>query len=245
MQQNYKPGSNSSSDTAKKTKKTFWDGVTAIVKKIFRILRKLLTLLSEILHECLHTAVFLFSIAIKFISSPSTPCLLSIIIFGVVLIVTTGQWYALGLWFGRLFGLSSIGGYSAGFIGLFFGVCVNAFQLSSEMWKISRQFAEYYSKNNVNPNLETDADVSVKQRLTQWLSHDHKNLKAARRISYIVETTLMITYTLLGNFNPFGLILGVLSLFAPEFALKFVASTISLLGNIEGDSEEPEQKYKL
>jgi hypothetical protein len=236
--------SNSYNSNQKKTQKTIWDGIIGFVKKFFNIIRKLLVVLSEILHEALQTFVFLASIAIKFISSPSTPCLLSIVIFGIVVLVTAGQWYALGIWFGKLFGLTNLSGYSIGACGMFFGVCVNAFQLSSEMWKISRQFAEYYSKNGVDPSKETDADANVKQRLSNWLSYDHKNLKGARRVSYLLETGFMIAYTLLGNMNLFGLALGVISLVAPEAALKFVSSTISLLGGVSGDDSAPEQRYK-
>lgn len=254
MQYNQRPGSNQSGtspsgnqqSSTRNQKGNFWDRLTNIIKKFFKIIRKLLLLLSDILQECLQTFVFVFAIAIKFFSSPSTPCILSIVVFGIVITITTVQWYALGLWFGKLFALSSIGGHSMGVVGLFFGVCVNSFQLSSELWKISRQFAEYYSKHNVDPNKEPAADASVKQRLVDWLNHDHKNLKSARRVSYIVETALMLTYTLVGNLNIYGLVLGVMSLVAPEQSLKFVASTISLLGGISGEeTTEPEQKNKV
>jgi hypothetical protein len=159
--------------------------------------------------------------------------------------ITTAQWWSLGVWLGELFGLAKIGSFSAGACGMFLGLALNSFQLSSEMWKISRQFAEFYSKKSVDTNLNTPQDMSVKARLQNWLSYDHKNLKGARNVSYILETGLMITFTLLGNLNLYGLVLGAISLLAPEIALKFVSSTVSLLGGVNDDDDSQPHKYNL
>ena len=113
------------------------------------------------------------------------------------------------------------------------------------MWKISRRFAEYYSDKNVNTELDS-TDKQVKSRLNNWLSYDHSNLKAFRKMSYLLETGLMISYTLLANMNFWGLVLGAAALTLPELTIKFVSSTISLLGGVSShESEAPENEYEF
>ena len=232
----------------KRAKKSWVQVATMIIKRIFKWFRQLLSVLYEVLQEVLNTTVHLFSIALKFISSPSTPCLLSISIFGIVMVVTTAQWWGVGLWLGKLFGLGgSIGilSMSAGAAGMFLGLCLNIFQLSSEMWKISRQFAEYYAAKDIKVEMDSEdseADKNVKNRLNNWLSHDHSTLKRFRSTTYILETGLMISYTLLANMNFWGLVLGGVSLIAPELTIKLVSATISLLGGASEHSSETEQE---
>lgn len=235
---------------AKKIKKTWVQVATIIIKKVFKWLRQLLCVIYEMLQEVLNTTVYLFSIALKFVSSPSTPCLLAISVFGIVMITTTAQWWGVGIWLGRLFGLGGSVGilkFSAGSAGMFLGLCLNIFQLSSEMWRISRQFADYYAAKDIKVEMEEDdIDKNVKNRLNNWLSHDHSTLKKFRNTTYILETGLMISYTLLANMNFWGLVLGAVSLVAPELTIKLVSSTISLLGGVsELADETPEEKYTI
>ena len=56
----------------------------------------------------------------------------------------------------------------------------------------------------------------------------------------------MISYTLIANMNFWGLMLGVLSLFAPEASIKLVSSTISLLGGAsEHETEKVPDQYEI
>ncbi len=241
--------STSSKGSTKKGKRTWVQVATMIIKLIFKRFRQLLNILYEILQEVLNTTVYLFSIGLKFIAAPSTPCLLSISVFGVVLIITAGQWWALGVWLGKLIGIGGIFNsflsVGTGMAGMFLGLCLNIFQLSSEMWKISRQFAEYYADKNVDTELDA-TDQQVKGRLSHWLSYDHSNLKAFRKMSYLLETGLMISYTLLANMNFWGLVLGAMALTLPELTIKFVSSTISLLGGVSShESETPQNEYEF
>ncbi|NJM19901.1 MAG: hypothetical protein HC907_14990 [Richelia sp. SM1_7_0] len=235
----------------KRAKKTWVQVVVMIIKRIFKWLRQLLSVLYEILQEILNTTVYLFSIALKFISSPSTPCLLAISVFGLVMIVTTAQWWGVGVWLGKLLGLGGAFGafrMGAGAAGMFLGLCLNIFQLSSEMWKISRQFAEYYAAKDIKVDMDSDdseADKNVKTRLNNWLSHDHSTLKRFRSTTYILETGLMISYTLLANMSFWGLVLGGIALIAPELTIKLVSATISLLGGVSQDSDEEPEQYSI
>jgi hypothetical protein len=219
------------SRTSEKTKKSWVAAVLNAVRKVFKFIRQALQVIGEIIQEIIHTSVFLFSIILKFISSPSTPCLLAIVVFGFAIIIAEIQWYGVGMWIAGIVGFESYAGYSLGVLGVLFGFAINMFQLSAEMWKISRQFADYYAAKNVDPNMETSADVGVKERISNWLSFDHKNLKVMRRISYVLETGLMLAYSF-SQFNFLALLMGAIALTAPEQALKFVSSTISLLGKI-------------
>ncbi len=240
--------STSNSKNGKKAKKSWVIVATMIVKRIFKWARQLLQVLYEILQEVLNTTVYLFSIGLKFISAPSTPCLLAISVFGVVMIITAGQWWNLGVWLGKLIGVGGIFNwffsFGTGAAGMFLGLCLNIFQLSSEMWKISRRFAEYYADKNVNTDLDA-TDQQVKGRVSDWLSYDHSNLKKFRKMSYLVETGLMISYTLLANMNFWGLVLGAMALTLPEITIKFVSSTISLLGGVSNQDEVPEDEYQF
>ena len=242
--------SESATKKAKNAKKSWVQVAVMVVKRIFKWFRQLLSILYEILQEVLNTTVYLFSIGLKFISAPSTPCLLAISVFGVVMIITAGQWWQLGVWLGRLIGIGGIFNsflsVGTGAAGMFLGLCLNIFQLSSEMWKISRRFAEYYAEKSVNTEKDTSEDKSVKARLGDWLSYDHSNLKKFRKMSYLLETGLMIAYTLLANMNFWGLVLGAMALTLPEITIKFVSSTITLLGGVsEHESEKPQDEYQF
>ena len=237
--------SESASKNTKSAKRTWVQVAMMVIKRIFKWIRQLLSVLYEILQEVLNTTVYLFSIGLKFISAPSTPCLLAISVFGVVMIITAGQWWQLGVWLGKLIGIGGIFNsflsVGTGAAGMFLGLCLNIFQLSSEMWKISRRFAEYYAEKSVNTEKDTSEDKSVKARLGDWLSYDHSNLKKFRKMSYLLETGLMIAYTLLANMNFWGLVLGAIALTAPELTIKFVSSTISLLGGVSSHEAEAQQ----
>lgn len=214
--------------------------IILFLRKLFHIIRQVLKIISEILIEILHTGVFLASLAFRFISSPSVPCILAIAIFIVVMLLSGGQWARVGLWVASLFGLNTLVG--KGIVvacGMFAGLCLNVFQMSSEMWRISRKFANYYEKQKIDVNLD-EKDETVKQRLDKWLSYDHKNLKTMRQISYVVETGLVICTALFYNPSFFGLLLGAASLILPELSLKWVTSTISLLGG--ATNQEPQEK---
>ena len=242
--------SESASKNTKSAKRTWVQVAMMVIKRIFKWIRQLLSVLYEILQEVLNTTVYLFSIGLKFISAPSTPCLLAISVFGVVMIITAGQWWQLGVWLGRLIGIGGIFNsflsVGTGAAGMFLGLCLNIFQLSSEMWKISRRFAEYYAEKSVNTEKDTSEDKSVKARLGDWLSYDHSNLKKFRKMSYLLETGLMIAYTLLANMNFWGLVLGAIALTAPELTIKFVSSTISLLGGVSShEAEAPQDEYQF
>ena len=86
--------------------------------------------------------------------------------------VTSWQWYGLGAWVGRLLGITdalNVLSVGSGAAGVFLGLCLNIFQLSSEMWKISRRFADYYADKNVDTEFEeSPEDKGVKQRLNNW-----------------------------------------------------------------------------
>ena len=90
----------------KNAKPTWVQQALRLVRFLFTKLRQALAVLAEIALEILNTAVYIFSIALKFVSAPSTPCLLAIAVFGLVLSFTTAQWWGMGIWWGKLLGIS-------------------------------------------------------------------------------------------------------------------------------------------
>lgn len=235
----------------KDAKPSWLQQAVRIVRLVFTKLRQALAVLGEILLEILNTAVYLFSIALKFISAPSTPCLMAIALFGLVLTFTTAQWVGMGAWWGKLLGISNFNFlwfYGLSGLGGFVGLAINIFQLAPEMWKISRKFAKYYADKGVDVTYESadGEDQTVIDRLKNWLSEDHATLKKYRKASIVIEAILMIVYTLLGNLSFWGLVLGTCSLCLPEASIKLVASTISLLGDAETyNPEQPPEEYEF
>jgi hypothetical protein len=226
------------------SKRHWASGLINLIRKAFNIIRQILRILGEIIQETINTGVYLAAIAFKFIASPSMPCVMAIAVFVLVMIITAGQWARVGMWVASILGVTNLYGQTAiAGAGIFAGLCLNIFQMSSEMWRISRKFADYYAKQQVDVTLD-EKDETVKQRLDKWLSFDHKNLKVQRKISYLIETGLVIMTSLFFNPSFFGFVLGAISLFAPEMSLKFVTSTISLLGgatNHQGSDDNPDQ----
>ncbi len=216
----------------KKVQKGVMYHITNIIKKFFQLLRYLIHIVWEIVKNSMQLIVFLFGYIVKLCSEPSTPCILAIIAFGLVTTVATTQWYAIGIWLGRLFGITNVLGIGAGALGVLTGAIINSFQLAPQLWKIRKDIAKAYQDLNIKTDHEEDEPNNVKERMGDWLSYDHKTLKRTRLISYAVETALVLGYCFSTGLNFIAIIQAAVSLILPERALGLVASTTSVLGQV-------------
>ncbi len=229
--------SETSQKSGKPKNKNVMTAITNVIKKIFKLMRYLIHLLWEIIENAMQLAVFLFGYLVKLFSSPTTPCIVAIFGFGIVCTVAAQQWYLIGVWLGSFFNLTSVGGIGVGIAGVLLGLGINIYQLAPQLWRLRRDIAEAYQAMKVKTDLDDDeGEESVKTRMGDWVSYDHRRLKKARRVSYVIETALVIIYVFLGaGLNFFAIIQAAISLMLPEKCLELVSSTVSVLG---GASEQ-------
>jgi hypothetical protein len=225
--------------TTKKGKGVMYH-ISNLIKKVFQLLRYVIHVVWELVRNSMQLIVFLFSYIVKICSEPSTPCVLSIVLFGIVCTVAVSQWYQIGVWFGGVFGVSNAFGLGAGSLGVLTGVIINSFQLAPQLWKIRKDIAQAYSDLNIKTDQEEDEPINVKERMGDWLSYDHKTLKRTRLVTYAVETGLVLGYCFSSGLNFVAIIQAAISLFLPENCLGLVASTVSVLGQVsEHIHQEP------
>ncbi|BAY27551.1 hypothetical protein NIES2100_73760 [Calothrix sp. NIES-2100] len=241
------PKSSEQSNTNRKerrAKRTFFDGLQALIRKIFSVLKALAKLAWLIIENASQLTVFCFSLLVKLLSSPTTPCLVAIVSFGAVCTVAASQWYAIGVWLGRLLGLSGIWGIGAGGLGVLLGTGLNIYQLAPQLWKLRRDIAEAYKTLGINPEHETESHENVGERLQNWLSMDHGTLKGIRLATYAIETGLVVTYAFLATgLNFFAIVQAAISLILPEKCLELVSSTVAVLGAVSDKVNSPEEDH--
>lgn len=230
--------------TTTKAPRNWFHTVSAFIGKIFHVIKLLIHTVWEIISHVLSTIVFFFSLLIKVVADPSTPCVVAITMFMIVCIIAGFQWWQIGVWLGGLMGFdASVLGIASGFVGVMLGLGLNVYQLSPQLWKIRRDVAAWYAKNNVKLNHKSSGEATVKERQENWHSYDHRTLKSARYLTYGIETGLVLVYcALVQNFAFWAIVQAAVSLLLPEKSIEAVSSTISLLGEVSNDVNRPEQK---
>ncbi|MCW5318473.1 hypothetical protein GTQ43_40160 [Nostoc sp. KVJ3] len=221
-------------------KKNIAVSIQKIVAKVFGFLREVLKLIWLIAENSMRLITFAFSLIVKLLANPTAPCIVAIIAFVAVCAVATAQWAAIGIWLGKLFGISGLWNIGTATCGILLGLGINIYQLSPELWKIRQDISRAYLALGIDVESSERFD-NPEERLENWLTLDHGMLKSTRLISYAIETALVLCYAFLATgLNFYALIMAAISLLLPEKCLLLVSSTISVLGQVSdkmGDSE--------
>ncbi len=218
---------------ATKVKTTWSHRVSKVIARIFSIIKGIIKALWEVIEHCLETVTFFFGLLVRVVANPTTPCVVAILFFMFVATIAAAQWYLIGVWLGKAFGLGgTIGGISSGLMGLLMGLGLNVYQLSSELWKLRRDVAKAYADMNVDPDFDA-SDPTLEEKNSHWESYDHGTLKKGRLLSYALETALVITYVgIAQKFQFVALLQAAVSLLLPEKALEMVSATVGLMGQV-------------
>ena len=249
---NYSQNSYSSSRSkSKKPKKSIWVKLANLVTKIFEIVAYILGILYIIARETIKLVVTAAVTIAKLFTNPFAHCFMWLLAFTVICLITLIQWSGVGTWFFGIFGVSQIFGFSTSLLGIVFGIGINYFQMSSKLWQIKRGFARYYAQNNVDVEVEEEDVKTPQDKLSNWASSNHKELKKGRALSHAVEIGLMVAYVFFGAGFGFAglrsLLLGVIALTLPEFTLGKFASAVDLLapmGASEARTYESDEEFK-
>ncbi|MBC1222325.1 hypothetical protein GNF09_20960 [Nostoc sp. UCD120] len=225
-------------------KKNIAISIQKIVSKVFGFFREILRLLWLIAENSMRLITFAFSLIVKLLANPTAPCIVAIIAFVAVCAVATAQWAAIGIWLGKLFGISGLWNIGTATCGILLGLGINIYQLSPELWKIRQDISRAYMALGIDVE-SSERFQNPEERLENWLTLDHGMLKSTRLISYAIESALVLCYAFLATgLDFYALIMAGISLLLPEKCLLLVSSTISVLGQVSdkmGDSEpEPD-----
>lgn len=202
-----------------------------IINKIFNAFRGLLGILKKIVQQAMRTVITFFTYILDILTDPSSPCFFAMAALVLVGLVTSYQWVEIGLWFGRLVGMSQIMGWGFATVALIAGLGINVQQLSPELHKINVNLARSYQKIGLNP--EHDGDPSnLGERIRNWHSFDFKIAKKGRIVSYVIETGIVALVLLATGINPVSFIIALVSLIAPEATVKWVKATTNTLDAI-------------
>jgi hypothetical protein len=239
MTTNYNNRSNNEPTKSAKPTNQWSKKILELVVKIGDIMRELAKIVGEIFvqgfkfigtafHEGLRIAMQGIYEVSRAMSSNKLLPVASFVGFTIASAVTWVQWQKVGVF---LAGLMGISGFSASVIigiSVIAGFGLNIFQLGSEAYKLNRNLAKDYDKNNIDVNLQTQNPDTVKSRLNNWYSYQYKTLKRLRFLSYTIELGLVGITTLFFDSSTVGLVIAVFALFLPEASLKLLASTSSL-----------------
>lgn len=227
-------------DREKSAKPNPQKGILKFIGKVFDFLRAAAQVIWLLCENTMRLITFVFSLFVKLLATPNAPIVTGILAFILVCFIAGGQWYEIGVWLGEMARLNGIAGIGAGVCGVLLGMAINVYQLSPELWKISKSVAKAYVALGikVDESFEFKADTP-EGKIQDWLTADHSILKSARLASYAVETVLVVGYLFL-HINPFTMGLssliyaaqGIISLLLPERILHFVSSSISVLGAV-------------
>lgn len=221
-------------------KKNIAVSIQKIVAKVFGFLREILRLIWLIAENSMRLITFAFSLIVKLLANPTAPCIVAIIAFVAVCAVATAQWAAIGVWLGKLFGISGLWNIGTATCGILLGLGINIYQLSPELWKIRQDISRAYMALGIDVE-SSERFENPEERLQNWLTLDHGMLKSTRLISYAIETALVLCYAFLATgLDFYALIMAGISLLLPEKCLLLVSSTISVLGQVSDKMGDPE-----
>ena len=221
-------------------KKNIAASIQKIVAKVFGFLREILKLIWLIAENSMRLITFAFSLIVKLLANPTAPCIVAIIAFVAVCAVATAQWAAIGVWLGKLFGISGLWNIGTATCGVLLGLGINIYQLSPELWKIRQDISRAYMALGIDVE-SNEKFENPEERLENWLTLDHGMLKSTRLISYGIETALVLCYAFIGTgLDFYALIMAAISLLLPEKCLLLVSSTISVLGQVSDKMGDPE-----
>ena len=230
---------------AKKPKKGWASVVANLMGIAFKWLTDLLFLIQKFLVHCINAFMTLTLLLTKLLVNPNSHVLAWVAVFGVVMVITTIQWFRVGTWFLGIFGVVQAWGIPTGVLGVAFGTCMNLFQATPMLYKIDRNLSQAYVNNNIDVDAEDDFK-SPKSRLSNWLSAAYKGTKQGRKISHIIEIVILVTHTFLTFAGLQGFLLGIIALVLPEKTLERVAdvSALMALHNAKNKTYESDEEFQ-
>lgn len=224
-----------------KESKSVFEKVQNFVLKLFNFFKSIAKLLWLLFENAFQLIVFCFGLLIKLLASPTTPCIVAIVSFGLVCSIAAAQWFQIGVWIGKLLGVSKGWGLGSGTLGILVGLGINIYQLAPNLWKLRRDIALAYQALDINPDYQVESPENVVERIQNWLSFDHSTLKKIRLITYSIETGIVLTYCFLATgLQFFSILQAAISLLLPEKCLELVSSTVSALGGVSEKINTPE-----
>ncbi|MHC5932053.1 hypothetical protein, partial [Nostoc sp.] len=125
-----------------------------------------------ILENTMRLITFAFSLLVKLLANPIAPCLVAIIAFVAVSAVALAQWAAIGVWLGKMFGVSGLWWIGSATCGVLLGLGINIYQLSPELWKIRKDISRAYLSLGIDVESNEKFD-NPGERLENWLTIDH------------------------------------------------------------------------
>lgn len=230
-----------------KSRKNILASILNVVNKIFNVIRALIEILFSIIKNLMTVIVFFMRFLVEVIAHPTMPAVVAIIFFALVMVITGYQWWGIGVWLFSMFGLTQVWGIAGGLFGILLGFGINVYQLSPELWKLQPLMAKAYQQLDIDPEADLDKPT-LQEKISKWLTFDHKTLKMMRLTSYSIETALVLTYTVfVGQLQFWSIALAAASLLLPEITLKGVAATTGVTHSVsdkmrEMQSQEDEMK---
>ena len=94
-----------------KTREPWDERVSAIIDKIFRVIRSIWDILYKIIKQFIETVNYLVTLLTKLVTDPSATIFFCLGLLGIVTIVTGFQWWQVGVWIGQMFGVSTFLGW--------------------------------------------------------------------------------------------------------------------------------------
>jgi hypothetical protein len=223
-------------------KPSFFVKIQKMIIKLFSILKEISKIVWIFIENAIQLLIFCFSLIIKLLASPSTPCLVAILLFGFVCSIAASQWFSIGVWLGKMLGVSEGWGFSAGILGMMLGLGINIYQLAPQLWKLRKDIARAYQSLDINPEHQAGSRENVGERLDNWLSFDHGTLKGIRLATYALETGIVLSYCFFATgLQFFAILQAAISLVLPEKCLELVSSTVSVLGQVSEKVNQPSE----
>lgn len=211
-----------------KSKKNILASITNVIHKVFDFFKGAIFLIAFIVKNFMSLTVFFMRFLFGVLSEPTLPTIVISIFFALTVLAAGYQWWGIGVWLSSIFGLTQVWGIAGGMLGLLFGFGINVFQLAPQLWKLDRSMAKAYDELDIDPEAQLDKPT-LKEKLKNWLSFDHKTLKGMRLTSYSIETGVVLTYlAFVGQFQFWAICLAASSLLLPEKTLEALAATIDV-----------------
>ena len=111
-------GSNPQGGGNKKPKKGWASVVSNLMGIAFKWLTDLLFLIQKLLSHCVKAFLTAVMLTIKLIVNADSHVLAWVAVFGIVMMITTIQWFRVGTWFLGIFGIVQAFGIPAGMLGV-------------------------------------------------------------------------------------------------------------------------------
>jgi hypothetical protein len=207
-----------------------WDKrATGLVDKVGRVIRSLWDILYKIIQQTIETVNYVVRLIIRLVINPTATIFFCLGLLAFVTVITSIQWWQIGVWVGVLTGVPSLMGWGLGLVGMIGGLFINIEELSPELHKIDESLARAYDKMGVKLD-HTPEPESLKDRLANWFSYDMALAKKGRLVSYVAESAIVLSYIFMTGLTFQVIIIAVISLICPEIVVKYLASKTSLFG---------------